>query len=144
MPPHPDDHGPEGQVADLPHLARRRLMLTALAMGGAALSLWAVRGRVQTVTGPVPDGAVCVALPAETEGPFPADGTNMRDGQTVNIPTESGVIRDDIRTSIKGVSLARDGIFRDSSDPELAAQLLGLTGNPGSGCRATGRVGLSL
>jgi protocatechuate 3,4-dioxygenase beta subunit len=109
MPDH-DDHGPEGLAADLPHLTRRRLMLTGLAMGGAALSLWAARGGAQTVTGTSPDGAICVALPAETEGPFPADGTNVREGQTVNILTEVGVIREDIRTSIGGLTPVAEGV----------------------------------
>jgi hypothetical protein len=36
----------------------------------------------------------------------------------------------------------RDGIFRDSSAAELAAQMLTLTGDPASGYSATGRVGL--
>ena len=39
------DHGPEGLAADLPHLTRRRVLVTGLAMGGAALSLWAARRR---------------------------------------------------------------------------------------------------
>ncbi len=105
-----DDHGPEGLAADLPHLTRRRLLVTGLAMGGAALSLWAVRGGAQTVTGTAADGAVCVANPAETEGPFPADGTNVREGQTVNILTEEGVIREDIRTSIGGLNPVAEGV----------------------------------
>jgi protocatechuate 3,4-dioxygenase beta subunit len=106
----PDDHGPEGLAADLPHLTRRRLMLTGLAMGGAALSLWAVLGGAATVTGTAADGSVCVANPAETEGPFPADGTNVREGQTVNILTEDGVIREDIRTSIGGLTPVAEGV----------------------------------
>lgn len=105
-----DDHGPEGLAADLPHLTRRRLVMTGLAMGGAALSLWAARGSAETVTGTGPDGATCVALPEETAGPFPADGTNVRDGQLVNILTEEGVIRDDIRTSIGGLQPVAEGV----------------------------------
>jgi protocatechuate 3,4-dioxygenase beta subunit len=105
-----DDHGPEGLAADLPHLTRRRLLLTGLAMSGAALSLWGVRGGAQTVTGTGADGAFCVALPSETGGPFPADGTNVREGQTVNILTEAGVIREDIRTSIGGLSPVAEGV----------------------------------
>lgn len=110
MPNHSDDHGPEGLASDLPHLIRRRFLLTGLAMGGAAVSLWAARGGAQTVTATGPDGAVCVALPAETEGPFPADGTNVRDGQTVNILTEAGVIREDIRNSIGGLTPVAEGV----------------------------------
>lgn len=105
-----EDHGPEGLATDLPHLTRRRLVLTGLAMGGAALSLWGVRSTAQTATATGPDGATCVALPAETEGPFPADGTNVRQGQTVNILTEAGVIREDIRTSIGGLTPTAAGV----------------------------------
>jgi protocatechuate 3,4-dioxygenase beta subunit len=105
-----DDHGPEGLAADLPHLTRRRVLVTGLAMGGAALSLWTARGGAQTVTGTGPDGAVCVALPQETEGPFPADGTNVREGQTVNILTDAGVIREDIRTSTGGLTPMAEGV----------------------------------
>jgi protocatechuate 3,4-dioxygenase beta subunit len=105
-----DQEEPEGLAADLPHLTRRRLVLTGLAMGGAALSLWGERGGAQTVTGTGVDGAICVALPAETPGPFPADGTNVREGQTVNILTEAGVIREDIRTSIGGFAPVAEGV----------------------------------
>lgn len=105
-----DDHGPEGLAADLPHLTRRRVLVTGLAMGGAALSLWAARGRAQTVTGTAADGTVCVANPTETEGPFPADGTNVREGQVVNILTQEGVIREDIRSSIGGLTPVAEGV----------------------------------
>ena len=44
--------------------------------------------------------------------------------------------------TIDGVSLARDGIFRERSEAELAAQMLVLEGDPAAGYRATGRVGL--
>lgn len=106
---HPD-HGPEGLAADLPHLMTRRLMVAGLAMGGAALSLWAARGGAAVLTGTAADGSVCVQQPAATAGPFPADGSNMRDGQTVNILTEAGVIRDDIRPSIGGLTPVAEGV----------------------------------
>jgi protocatechuate 3,4-dioxygenase beta subunit len=110
-----DGHGPagggaEGLAADLPHLMTRRLMVAGLAMGGAALSLWAARGRAAVVTGTAADGSVCIGQPAATAGPFPADGSNMRDGQTVNILTEAGVIREDIRPSIGGLAPVAEGV----------------------------------
>lgn len=105
-----DDHGPEGLAADLPHLTRRRLLVTGLALGGAALSLLAVRGGAETLTGTGADGGRCVALPAETAGPFPADGTNVREGQIVNILTEEGVIREDVRGSIGGLKPVAEGV----------------------------------
>jgi hypothetical protein len=46
--------------------------------------------------------------------------------------------------TINGVSLARDGIFRDATAEELAAQMLMLVGSPESGYRATGQVGLAI
>jgi protocatechuate 3,4-dioxygenase beta subunit len=104
------DHGPEGLAVDLPHLMTRRMLVASLAMGGAALSLWAARGGAAVVTGTAADGAVCVQQPAATAGPFPADGSNMRDGQTVNILTEAGVIRDDIRPSIGGLTPVAEGV----------------------------------
>lgn len=103
-------HGAEGLAADLPHLMPRRLIVTGLALGGAALSLWAVRSGAETATGTAADGGTCVALPAETAGPFPADGTNVRAGQTVNILTEAGVIREDIRGSIAGLDPVAEGV----------------------------------
>lgn len=109
-PPSDPEHPPEGLVADLPHLTRRRVLVTALAMGGAALSLWAARSGAQTLTGQAADGTTCVANPTETAGPFPADGTNVRNGQTINILTEAGVIREDIRTSIGGLDPVAEGV----------------------------------
>jgi protocatechuate 3,4-dioxygenase beta subunit len=104
------DHGPEGLAADLPHLTRRRALAVGLAMGGAALSLWAARGGAEALTGRGPDGTTCTALPTATAGPFPADGTNVRAGQTVNILTEAGVIREDIRPSIGGLTPVAEGV----------------------------------
>ncbi len=88
----------------------RRLLVAGLAMGGAALSLWAARGGAAVLTGTAADGSICVQQPAATAGPFPADGSNMRAGQTVNILTEAGVIRDDIRPSIAGLSPVAEGV----------------------------------
>ena len=115
MPPsdkndHGHDHGPEGLAADLPHLMTRRVLVTGLAMGGAALSLWAARGGAEAMSGTGPDGAVCLQQPGATAGPFPADGSNTRAGQTVNILTEAGVIREDIRPSIGGLSPVAEGV----------------------------------
>lgn len=104
------DHGPEGFAADLPHLLTRRVLVAGLAVGGAALSIWATRGGAQSASGAAADGSVCVVPPAETPGPFPADGTNVRAGQTVNILTEAGVIREDIRTSIGGLTPVAEGV----------------------------------
>jgi protocatechuate 3,4-dioxygenase beta subunit len=88
----------------------RRVLVTGVVMGGAALSLWAARGGAAAMTGTGPDGAVCLQQPGTTAGPFPADGSNTRAGQTVNILTEAGVIRDDIRPSIGGLTPVAEGV----------------------------------
>lgn len=44
--------------------------------------------------------AVCVSeIPAETAGPYPADGSQASN-QTLNVLTRSGIVRSDIRTSL--------------------------------------------
>jgi protocatechuate 3,4-dioxygenase beta subunit len=105
-----DSQRAEGLSADLPHLTRRRLLAGGVAIGGAALALWGIRGTAETAIGTGPDGAICIANLAETGGPFPADGTNVRAGQTVNILTEAGVIREDVRTSIGGLTPVAEGV----------------------------------
>lgn len=105
-----DDHGPEGLTADLPHLLRRRMVLAGLGLGAAGLGYWVLGGGAGSASATAADGSVCVALPAQTAGPFPADGTNTRAGQTVNILTEAGVIRQDIRASIGGLTPVADGV----------------------------------
>lgn len=107
---HGHGHEPEGLAADLRHLMSRRATIAGLAVGGAALSLWVARGSAGAVTGTGPVGATCIALPAERAGPFPADGTNVRAGQTVNILTEAGVIREDLRPSIGGLAPVAEGV----------------------------------
>ena len=46
----------------------------------------------------------CIADPSETNGPYPADGTNTSSGSTSNALTASGIVRSDIRSSFLGGS----------------------------------------
>jgi protocatechuate 3,4-dioxygenase beta subunit len=48
----------------------------------------------------------CVVDPTETNGPYPADGTNTSSGVTSNVLTASNVVRSDIRSSFLGSSTA--------------------------------------
>jgi protocatechuate 3,4-dioxygenase beta subunit len=57
-----------------------------------------------TVTTPTTSGAVCIADSTETNGPYPADGTNTSSGTTSNALTVSGIVRSDIRSSFLGAS----------------------------------------
>lgn len=97
---HDDDgHHDGGFIEDLPQLLGRRRLLSL--MGG--LGLVSVSG--------VPAFALeCVALPWETAGPYPADGSNVKSGQVVNALTQEGVIREDLRTSFAGMTPTADGL----------------------------------
>ena len=91
------------------HLSRfeavrqRRRALTWL-LGAGALPLVGCGGGSagddsdDTFTGDA-DGS-CAAIPAETAGPYPGDGTNAVAGTTVNALALSGIVRSDIRSSL--------------------------------------------
>lgn len=55
---------------------------------------------------PAATGGSCVADPVETNGPYPADGTNISSGITSNVLTAANVVRSDIRSSFLGSSTA--------------------------------------
>jgi protocatechuate 3,4-dioxygenase beta subunit len=96
---HDHDHD-LGFAHDLPRMIGRRKVLTLLVGAGVA----AVSG--------APAFALehCVGLPWETAGPYPADGSNVKDGQTVNALTQEGVIREDLRTSFGGMTPTAEGL----------------------------------
>ena len=75
---------------------RRRGVLSLLGSGGAVLLAGAYSPTALAQ-------ALCIAVPGETAGPYPGDGSNTAPGSTSNILTESGVVRSDIRSSF-GVS----------------------------------------
>lgn len=87
-----------GFAHDLPRMIGRRRLLAL--MGGIGV----------TAASGLPASALeCIALPWETAGPYPADGSNVKDGQTVNALTQEGVIRQDIRTSFGAYSGTAEG-----------------------------------
>jgi protocatechuate 3,4-dioxygenase beta subunit len=132
---HDDDHD-QGLAFDLQALQRqvlaRRRMLGLLAAGGGALLLDACggsgdsgatstsTGTTTTTTGTGTTGtgttgtgttsAGCSATPTETNGPYPADGSNLANGVLSNILNTSGVVRSDIRSSIAGLSGTAAGV----------------------------------
>jgi protocatechuate 3,4-dioxygenase beta subunit len=55
-------------------------------------------------------GGACVEFPGETNGPFPADGTNSASGGVVNVLTQSGVVRSDITRSFGASTTAAAGV----------------------------------
>lgn len=92
------DHD-QGFAHDLTMMVGRRRLLAL--MGGVALV---------SLSGLPTSALECVALPWETNGPYPADGTNTRDGQVVNALTEAGVIRQDLRSSFGSLTPTADGL----------------------------------
>jgi len=108
-----DDHD-GGMARDLPLLTRRRLVAGIGLAGMAGVGAWLLGGapgRAEaTLTAKAADGSICVKDPVETSGPYPADGTNTKDGQTVNALTESGVVRDDMRASFGALTGEAAGV----------------------------------
>lgn len=104
MPPHHDDHHAHdlGFAHDVKIMLGRRRFLAL--MGGI--------GAVAVAAGPAA-ALECVALPWETAGPYPADGSNAREGQIVNALTEEGVVRQDLRASFGALTKVVDGVQLD-------------------------------
>ncbi len=80
----------------------RRDMLRLAAGGMSALYLFGCSDERSGIDG---GGAACEAIPEETAGPFPADGSNGPD-----VLSQAGVVRSDIRSSFAGLSGMADGV----------------------------------
>ncbi len=104
----------EGLAQDLPRLMGRRgvvLSLLGLGVAGLAIAQSAPPSQAEpNLFGTGADGTTCLKDPAETNGPYPADGSNTREGQVVDALTQEGVIRDDLRPSFGGLSGTAEGI----------------------------------
>lgn len=123
------DDRDRGLLFDLQTM-RRRQLLGLMAAGGGALMLQGCGGSGKsgtsattaatttttttgtgtTGTGTTTGSASCVTTPVETNGPYPADGSNMANGVLSNILTTSGVLRSDIRSSFAGLSGTAAGV----------------------------------
>lgn len=129
-----DDHEHTGLAADLEQLRvldrRRALGLMGLASTTAMLAACGggSSGSSSTSTSTSSSGGTstptptptptatstgstgdCVAYASETNGPYPADGTNQSSGSTSNVITQSQFQRSDIRTSTASGNTA-DGV----------------------------------
>lgn len=135
---HDDDHD-HGLANDLQVMAsmveRRRALqwfagagtaaLIAGCSGGSATSdgTTVVTGSTATPTPtttvtPTPTSSAtasgsCIADPSETNGPYPADGTNTASGATSNALTVSGILRSDIRSSFISSTTVAGGVRVD-------------------------------
>lgn len=111
--PSEHDHTDGDFRSDFSHLLNRRNLLSLAGMAGflAACDGGPSMGKAEAnVVATAADGSACIKLPAETNGPFPADGTNALAGAKVNVLTKSGVIRKDIRPSFDGLTDVADGV----------------------------------
>lgn len=109
------DHHDGGFILDLRAQLQRRRALGLLGSAGAGLLLsgcdfFGPPGNAEpNKTATAADGSSCIKLPPETQGPFPADGSNSRSGSTVNVLTDSGLLRQDIRPSFGGLQPVAEG-----------------------------------
>jgi protocatechuate 3,4-dioxygenase beta subunit len=123
-----DDHD-KGLAHDLDALGRRRALIGGA--GFAALTLlaaWAPRAEGASAA-PAAAARGCTAWPVapeETEGPFPADGSN-RDGtgELVNALALTGIVRSDIRPSFGAMKGVAEGVATT-----LALRLVDAGGRP--------------
>lgn len=98
--PRPDDEiVDQGAGFDITTLVTRRRVLTLVGagVGAAALAACSTDSSTSATTSSTTASSAAAAgeIPEETNGPYPADGTN-----DVNILEESGIVRSDIRTSL--------------------------------------------
>jgi protocatechuate 3,4-dioxygenase beta subunit len=119
-----DDHD-KGLAHDLDTLGRRRVLLGAAGLaavtlatawgcgGGSSSTSDASSGTTGTTgttgSGSTPTGT-CVVSAEETEGPYPADGSNSIAGTVSNALALTGIVRSDIRTSFGSMSGTAAGV----------------------------------
>jgi protocatechuate 3,4-dioxygenase beta subunit len=108
-----------GLARDLDTLRRRRLLTGVAGLAGAALlATLGCGGTDDTTTssssgnssGSSGSSGSCAVAAEETQGPYPADGSNTLDGSVVNALATSGILRSDIRTSFGDLSGTAAGV----------------------------------
>jgi protocatechuate 3,4-dioxygenase beta subunit len=110
---HDDDHD-LGLPHDLGKLLSRRTalaLISSAATGIAGCDYLPFFNRAEAeVIGKSANGSECVAHPRETAGPFPADGSNRAHGTLANVLSDSGIVRQDMRTNLGNSGKAADGV----------------------------------
>lgn len=95
------------------HMRERRQLLGWISAGSAAALLGACTGRIgkpENRSAPRFAAASCLADPMETNGPFPADGSNGVNDRIENILSTEGIVRSDIRSSFGTSSSTAPGV----------------------------------
>jgi protocatechuate 3,4-dioxygenase beta subunit len=95
--------------SDFQHFLSRRKIMTLTGVAGLLAACDSMSSPEANVTAKAADGTTCIKLPVETNGPFPADGSNSSAGANVNVLTKSGIIREDIRPSFDGMTDVAEG-----------------------------------
>ena len=110
----PYDHD-LGLQRDLSAFLNRRRALALVGSASAISALSALgKGRIFPTAQaeaivPASDRRECPADPAETEGPFPGDGSNDAHGTQSNVLKSSGIVRRDMRTNIGKTAIVAEG-----------------------------------
>lgn len=107
----PDDEVvDQGAGFDIATLMSRRRLLAAFGIGAGSIALAACGGGASSMSGgreaatassAGTGGSTTAEIPEETNGPYPADGTNG-----LNVLQQSGIERSDIRSSLDGGATA--------------------------------------
>jgi protocatechuate 3,4-dioxygenase beta subunit len=102
----------QGLQFDVVTLLGRRQVLKLLGLGGVAAGIAACApvatpssSAAASAAAASVDPADCVAIPEETAGPFPGDGSNGPD-----VLEQSGVVRSDIRSSFGSSTTTAEGV----------------------------------
>jgi protocatechuate 3,4-dioxygenase beta subunit len=120
--PHPaDEVVDQGLAFDIETILDRRGMLKLIGLSGVSVGLFALGGCAPPLTSATTQGSSApsatssvgsssavqdeVLIPEETAGPFPGDGSNGPD-----VLTQSGVVRQDIRSSFGSGSATAAGV----------------------------------
>jgi protocatechuate 3,4-dioxygenase beta subunit len=109
-----------GLVHDLPFLLKRRQLLRLAGLGAVATLATACDGGPPSnseanVSGNSATGEVCLKTPVETNGPFPADGSNSSAGSLQNVLRDNNIIRTDIRPNLAPDTPMAEGEVLDIS-----------------------------
>ncbi|PHR61109.1 MAG: intradiol ring-cleavage dioxygenase [Robiginitomaculum sp.] len=97
-------------------LTERRAILGWIGAASATALIAGCGGSEESTTtsGTVTTGGgsngLCLVDPTETNGPYPSDGSNRANGSTSNILTQTGVIRQDLRTSFGAYTGTATGV----------------------------------
>ena len=121
-----DDHD-KGLAHDLDTLGRRRVLLGAAGLAATTvLTAWGCGGGSAsdasgssssssgtggtTGTGSTMSTGTCAVSAEETQGPYPADGSNTVNGTVSNALALTGIVRSDIRSSFGSMSGTAGGV----------------------------------